>query len=399
MALQPRTGIVKGVGAALVLVACAAAAAPTPESSSVSSRYPKLQAAPFGKGVFAHIRTEGNRATPADLVAEYAKNPYIAGTQLSYSWMDLEPKEGEYRWDVIERDLEPWAKEGKKCWIEIRTADRRDREGRHGTPPWAYAKGIPKVGGNGGATYPVFWNESYQKMWGDFVRAFAKKFDGDPRIEFISTGGYSSGHEPNLTASDNERLAAEWKSAGFDGLTANGTYLNKAIKPILKLYRDAFKKTPIGQTVHVRTDFDQAMNEYAGKMGFILISNGFSVKFDAEQRKVWRDRRDKLKVKMGFAEWGPAGRETSLEKRAEKKARKRAAREGQSVERGRQQRDYSTVAPLLEVYKRGIGDDSDPAYKPSSRISYLPLGERIPEVETQEQWNAALRWASEHLEK
>jgi hypothetical protein len=51
------------------------------------------------------------------------------------------------------------------------------------------------------------------------------------------------------------------------------------------------------------------------------------------------------------------------------------------------------------VYKRGLGDDSDPAFKPASRISYLPLGERIPEVETEEQWNAALRWATEHLEK
>ena len=93
MILQPRHGIVKLVTAAVVLTASAAAAT-TPESSSVSSRYPKLQAAPFGKGVFAHIRTQGNRATPAELVAEYAKNPYIAGTQLSSSWADLEPDEG-----------------------------------------------------------------------------------------------------------------------------------------------------------------------------------------------------------------------------------------------------------------------------------------------------------------
>src|SRR4029079_9706844 len=115
MALQPRYGIVKGVTAALVLAACAGAAAPKPESSSVLSRYPKLQAAPFGRGIFAHIRPEGNRATPADVVEQYAKNPYIAGTQLSYSWMDLEPAEGEYRWETIERDLEPWARAGEKC--------------------------------------------------------------------------------------------------------------------------------------------------------------------------------------------------------------------------------------------------------------------------------------------
>jgi hypothetical protein len=386
------------MGAALALATCAGAAAPDP-SSSVAARYPKLQAAPFGKGIFAHVKTQSTTATTGDTVAELVKNPYVAGTQISYSWADLEPAEGDYQWDRIEQDLEPWAKEGKKCWIEIRTAERRDREGKRGTPAWVYAKGVPKVGGSTTAPYPVFWNATYQKHWGSFVRALAKKFDGDPRIEFVSTGGYSAGHEPNLTASDNEKLAEEWRQAGFDGLVPGGTYLNKAIKPILKIFDDAFRKTPVAQTVHVRTDFDRAMNEYAASLGFLFLSNGFSVKFDAQQRGIWRDRREKYGVKTGFAEWGPAGRELSLEKRAEKKERKRAKREGQPVEKGRGPRDHSTMATLLEVYRRGIGDDSDPALKPASRISYLPLGDCIPEVESEEQCTAALKWASDRLEK
>jgi hypothetical protein len=366
--------------------------------AAVAKRYPKLQPAPFGRGVFAQVRTTRKPTSP-DKIEEWSTTPFIAGAQLSYSWADLEPTEGRYRWDLVESDLEPWAREGKKCWIEIRTAEKRDREGGRGTPRWVFEKGIPKVGAEGTATYPVFWDDGYQRLWATFVRAFAKRFDGDPRLEFISTGGYSSGHEPNLSSWDNERLKSQWEKAGFDGMTPNGTYMNKAIKPILKLFADTFRKTPVAQTVHVRSDFDRAMNEYAAKLRFILISNGLAAKIDAHQRQLWRERRENLGVKVGFAEWGPSGRELSAEMRQLKKQRKRAMREGGSGADLRGQRDRSTLAPLLVVYRRAIGADSDPELKPASRISYLPLGDRVPEVETQEEWLAALRWASEHLEK
>jgi len=44
------------------------------------------------------------------------------------------------------------------------------------------------------------------------------------------------------------------------------------------------------------------------------------------------------------------------------------------------------------------GDDNDPSLRPSARLSYLAIGERIPEAETEEEWNARLKWAWEHLE-
>ena len=56
------------------------------------------------------------------------------------------------------------------------------------------------------------------------------------------------------------------------------------------------------------------------------------------------------------------------------------------------------MGKLLDVYRGLIGDDKDPALKPFSRLSYIAFGERIPEAETQEEWNAGLKWAWEHLE-
>jgi len=194
--------------------------------SGATDQSPKPE--PFGRGIFAHIDSK-DRMKPEQIEA-LAKNPYIDGNQLSYSWSTLEPQQGQYQWELVEKDMEVWAQNGKKCWIEIRTASKRATPGsgrENPTPEWVFKSGIPVVGSPDTSSYPVYWDTKYQQIWGDFIRAFARKFDGDPRIEFVSIGGYSSGHEPNLSAWDNDKLMAQWIKAGFDGFTPNGIYLNR----------------------------------------------------------------------------------------------------------------------------------------------------------------------------
>ncbi|MCI0418402.1 MAG: hypothetical protein L0312_04135, partial [Acidobacteria bacterium] len=111
-------------------------------------KYPKLTAEPFGKGIFAHVYAGGRLRESQEQLEAWAKNPYIAGTQLSFSWLQLEPKPGEYRWDLIEQQMEVWAQNGKKCWIEVSTASKRDKGdgGKpRGAPDWVYLNGVPKI--------------------------------------------------------------------------------------------------------------------------------------------------------------------------------------------------------------------------------------------------------------
>ncbi len=348
-------------------------------SAAHADKYPQLPAKPLGKGIFAHVQAGGKTRERPEDIAALAANPCIAGTQLSYSWKMLAAKEGEYRWDLIETHLEPWAQAGKKCWIEVSTASKRDRQagGVRGAPDWVYQRGVPKIQADGTAKYPVYWHPKYLVLWGEFIRAFAKKFDGDPRVEFIATGGYSSGHEPNLSAWDNQTLMDQWKQAGFDGFTTTGVYLKQAIFPILALFGDAFQKTPIAQTIHTKSEFDQAMNAYAAERKFILTSNGMSVKANEDSRKLWRKRRETLKTKVGYAEWGPTGRNLNGG--------------------GKKNRANAKFATLLEAYQRVLGDDDDPKLRPASKLSYVPIGERKPEVESEKEWMDALKWACEHL--
>ncbi len=343
-------------------------------------KHPLLPDRPFGAGIFAHVYAGGKQRESREQVETWAKNPSIAGTQLSYSWIQLEPERGDYRWELIEAPMEPWAQAGKKCWIEIATASKRDTAGSggsRGAPAWIYEQGVPRIQAEGTAKYPVYWDAKYLEFWGAFIRAFARKFDGDPRIEFIATGGYSSGHEPNLSAWDNAKLMDQWRKAGFDGFTTTGVYMTRAIKPIMASFGDAFQQTPIAQTIHTKSEFDQAMNAYAAGRKFILTSNGMSVKANADSRKLWRERRETLKTKVGYAEWGPTGRNLGLG--------------------GKKNRANARFATLLEAYQRVLGDDDDPALRPSSKLSYIPLGLRKPEVETETEWDAALAWARRRL--
>lgn len=349
------------------------------KSAAVLKKYPKLSREPFGRGIFAHVRRPGGRV--AGDVPEIAANPHVAGTQLSYMWAELEPEQGSYCWDVLEADMHVWAEHGKKCWIEISTTDRRavGRAARLGTPDWVFAAGVPKVQGEGTAAYPVFWDATYLQLWRSFLEAFAAKFDGDPRIEFLSTGGYSAGHEPNLVNRDTNRLISQWKRHGFDGFSAKGVYLQRAVIPMLHMYDEAFESTPIAQTIRVQSEFDERLNGVAADLGFILISNGMSVRVaNSFARQQWRKRAETYRTKIGYAEWGPAGR-------------------GGGGRRGRRRPPFEIPRKLLDVYQGVIGDDAEPRLQPASKLSYVPLGNRLAEVETVQEWNEALRWAAEHL--
>jgi hypothetical protein len=277
--------------------------------------------------------------------------------------------------------MHPWASNGKKVWIEISTANKRDiaPDVHKGTPDWVFEAGVPKVEIDGTAPYPVFWDDGYKKLWGAFIQATAQRFDGDPRVEFISTGGYSGGSEPSLSQDDNAVLMEQWQRFGFDGFTPRGTYLNKAIKPILQFYSESFDRTAVAQVIHVKSEFDHAMNLHASHLKFILLSNGLGyAKSDSRMRSEWRSRRETLGVKTGFAEWGPLGR---------------------SIEKIRRNKDPNAKAKLIDCYQAAIGDDTDASLRPASRLSYLPLSDRIPQIESSAEWDRALQWAWEHLER
>jgi hypothetical protein len=157
------------------------------------------------------------------------------------------------------------------------------------------------------------------------------------------------------------------------------------------MFHDAFRKTQISSTFIATGEFSEVMNRYGAELEFMLTSNGFGAKAATRRgRESMRQRREEWGAKVAYAEFGPSGRDSRFMDENFEKPKGVSAKE---------MRDKQHVAPLLDIYKGALGDDNDPALRPFSRLSYLPLSERAENVETEEEWNAALKWAWEHLEK
>jgi len=352
---------------------------------------PKISfGAPLGKGTFMHNIHIFNELTPEGL-NEGLTNPYICGVQLTYEWRQLEPTEGNFQWSIIDEDIKPWADAGKKVWIEVITANKRGSEVQpRGFPDWITLYNVPIVGyyhedppGTQRGRYPVFWNSTYQALWEKFVAAFAAKYDGNRNIEFIAVTGYSAGDEPRLSAEDNGYYFNDWISAGLDpGISKtrvnsdnyysqaeagnNAVYLKTNLWAI-DLFKKYFKRTLLMINVIKRDKaWSQERYIYAASKGVGLGSNGLNVQVDLSYRQWARDMQLQYKVPVAFFEFANA----------------RLKPDG-------------TSATLLEVYKSGMGIDGDTTYGPWSRISYMPVGDWRSDLETYDEWKAALKWVYE----
>ena len=270
--------------------------------------------------------------------------------------------------------MEPWAKGGKKVWIEISTTNKRAAPPHgldQGLPPWV-RRLVPTVQSNRGgqwnrgtAVYPVPWDPEFQKRWFELLTAFAKEFDGNPAVEMIATGGYGPGHEPRGPLGPDVRNADLVRQLreryGYDGDGPDSIWWSRAFVPIVSRYKDIFPRTRIAQTAVVRGAIAEPLWQLCGgeHLDYVMLNNGFNYqRAGASARRQWRESSLRFTADVGYAEWGPKGLgNLSLEK----------------------------------IYGGAIGPKDDP-----SRLSYLPLAHQRVTPATPE-GVAAVAWADAHL--
>ena len=124
-------------------------------------------------------------------------------------WADVEPTEGDFRWDLFDRLAQPWIAKGKKIAIRVICCNQTE----NATPDWvrdAGAKGhwfeyatFKKLGVK---DPPLRWEPDYAdpvflEKFDRFLDAFAARYDGDPSVAFVDIGSfgvYGEGHSPYL---------------------------------------------------------------------------------------------------------------------------------------------------------------------------------------------------------
>lgn len=147
---------------------------------------------------------------------------YIPRTTLTYCrwpWSWLEPEKGKFNWKIIDQTLKTAHNRGQTAQLRfqpytqaVKFAEMPPTTRRHppvttvNVPDWYWdtgAKWIDK--GAYAANEPDCNDPKYLKHFGDFVRAFAKRYDGHPDIESVDVAyagfwGESGGNTTPETA-------------------------------------------------------------------------------------------------------------------------------------------------------------------------------------------------------
>ena len=135
--------------------------------------------------------------------------PGCSTVYLRVLWNDLEPEEGDFRWDLFDSIAQNWIAKGKKIAARVICCNQTETA----TPEF-----VRKAGAEGlwfeyatdtapGGKLPPRWEPKYDdpvflRKLTNFVRAFARRYDGDPSVAFVDVGSYGiygEGHHYNTS--------------------------------------------------------------------------------------------------------------------------------------------------------------------------------------------------------
>lgn len=195
------------------------------------------------------------------------QNMYTTG-YVRYDWADIEPKEGQYNWNLIDTEIRIYKAAGKKFAFGVMCANtNRDGntpdKGKYVTPQWVFNKGA-----KGRTIDATYWETGVTKtqvipVWTDaiflaelkkFIKEFGKRYDGNPDVAFIDVRSYGNWGEQHLYE--------------LGGVDISGAQL---IADHLQPYRKAFVKT---QLISPRGD-DHLYNAYEW-----AVNNGIGLRSD-----------------------------------------------------------------------------------------------------------------------
>ena len=151
-------------------------------------------------------RNYGSKLEPSDTLEDF---PGVSTVYLRLPWAYLEPEEGKYNWAILDTPAQRWIAKGKKIALRLTCSENWMT---YATPKWVkdagakgthyrYAKGRAK---EGGPWDPFFDDPVFLKKLEAFLAAYAKRYDGNPNVEFVDVGTYGLWGEGHTHASSKQ---------------------------------------------------------------------------------------------------------------------------------------------------------------------------------------------------
>jgi hypothetical protein len=231
-----------------------------------------------------------------------ADNPAIAGLMIRLKWKDVQtgPRAADFNWEMIDNVLR---QAGASKFVVLSFVPGIE------TPDWALDR-IPESGKRKFCipyglktevgteiTLPLPWNETYQQLWYDFLKAVSERYARNPRFQMIAAAGPTSvseemslpGAQISSKVCSTEAALKTWISAGYTPEKYRGAWREvfrryAALFPnqyvSLALYRGLpialRNRAPVADDAEVRETprrvIAEGMTELAGK--FAVEANG-----------------------------------------------------------------------------------------------------------------------------
>jgi hypothetical protein len=139
---------------------------------------------------------------------KYTKD-YISVGYNRWCWSDIEPKEGEFKWQVIDDFIKEFKNYGKKSAFGVMSVSTGIGK-EYVTPKWVFDAGaaplaIPDDTSPTGQQFiPKTWDDPvFLQKLKTLIQALGKRYDGDPDIAFLDIrdyGNWGEGHIGMLNA-------------------------------------------------------------------------------------------------------------------------------------------------------------------------------------------------------
>jgi len=140
---------------------------------------------------------------PTGPLAPAATKPDFPDTSISYCrwfWDVVEPKLGEFHWQIIDDALAAAREHHQRLAIRIMPYDPK-----HPLPEWYRDSGARRANKpadkNGAIWQPDFADPLYMKYWGELVAAAGERYDGHPDLDTVdisSVGYWGEGWSPYM---------------------------------------------------------------------------------------------------------------------------------------------------------------------------------------------------------
>ncbi|TWU40540.1 DUF4832 domain-containing protein [Novipirellula artificiosorum] len=159
------------------------------------------------KGWYHHYFDNGIQKYIPASDEELLSVPGMDHIYLRLSWAYLEPEQGKFHWEIIDREIEKWTDLGLKVSFRItcKETGRQPIEQQFATPKWVMELGAKgnyylrdQPPGDPSLPWePEFDDPIFLQNLENFLQAFAARYDGKPWLRYIdigSIGDWGEGH-------------------------------------------------------------------------------------------------------------------------------------------------------------------------------------------------------------